>query len=140
MYGPAPSTTGMALVYDPEIGLGLLALAVLLYAMEDAVDRVEGLELGYLKYTAITVLGFALAVVGFLLVALLATDSIDGVVTAGVYVALFAFLLLSVVLMYPLYDDWAAMLLDPDYSSWLQVAVVVGLFLAAGLLIGFGPV
>lgn len=121
----------------------LFALVVSLvgYFLVSLEPVVERMEPGYVKFTAITALGYSFLFLIVVLSAVFVEGGLAGadVAATAVFLAVVAFLVAALSTLSHLFDDWVVLFTDPEFYTWAQVAIVVGLFLLAGFLVAVDP-
>lgn len=112
---------------DAATILALVSTALIGYFLIALVPRVDDMIASYRKFAALTALGISYLVVGGLFMSILINLESD--MTVGVVLALgvAGFLLFGVTLLYDVADDWLRLFADPEYNTWVEASLVLGL-------------
>lgn len=112
---------------DASMILALASTALLAYFLISLVPRVDKMNHSYRKFSALTALGISYLVLGGLFMAILM--ELEGTMVVGVILALgvAGFLLFGVTLLYDVADDWLRLFADPEYNTWVEISMVIGL-------------
>lgn len=109
--------------------LALVAIAIIAYFLVTLVPRVDAMSRSYRKFAALTTLGISYLVLLLLFMTVLVT--IDGEFTTAVVLAIgvAGFLLFGLTLLYDVADDWLRLFADPEYNTWVEASMVLGVVL-----------
>lgn len=103
----------------------LLTVTVLAYAMVSFVPRVDEKPDGYRKFVALTTLGIAYLVLLSLLLFIADEFSAVEPVERVLWIAVFAYLLFGLTMLYDVADDWLRLFADPEYNTFVEASLVV---------------
>lgn len=120
---------------DAATMLALISTVLVAYLLIVLVPRVDEMTRSYRKFAALTTLGIAYLVLLTLFMAIITT--IDGDMTEAVVfsMAVAAFLLFGLTLLYDVADDWLRMFADPEFNTWVELSMVLAVLLV--LVISF---
>ncbi|WP_254767207.1 hypothetical protein [Salinilacihabitans rarus] len=122
---------------DTSLVLSLLAVAALAYFLASLVPRVDAMERSYRKFVALTTLGISYLVLLAVLLTILGETSGGDPIGAALAIAVAAFALFGLSLLYDVFDDWVRLFADPEYNTWVEASLVfaVLVFLVAVFLL-----
>ena len=124
---------------DDSLVLSLLAVAALAYFLASLVPRVDAMERSYRKFVSLTTLGISYLVLLALILTIVLTETTEGApISAALAIAVAAFVLFGLSLLYDVADDWLRLFTDPEYNTWVEASLVLAVvvFLAALFLLG----
>ena len=135
----AVAVDGSPMVAESPFALLLLTVVAVAYALLSAVPRVDRKPDGYRKFVALSTLGIAYLV----LIAMLAFvgDNLPDVepVEQVLWLAVFAYLLFGVALLYDVFDDWLRLFVDPDYNTLVEASLVVAVLVVLAVFFVLVP-
>jgi len=113
-------------VADSPFALLLLTVAVLVYGIISLVPRVDNrIPDGYRKFVALTTLGISyLVVLAFLVFSIETVTNVEQMEQV-LWLAVLAFSLFGLTLLYEVFDDWLRLFADPEYNTWVEASLVV---------------
>ncbi len=116
---------------DSGLVLSLITVAALAYFMASQMPRVDRMERSYRKFLALTTLGISYIILWTLLLTILAESGTDSSVALALGIAVAAYVLFTLTLLWDVADDWLRLFADPEYNTWVEVSMV----LAVGVLL-----
>lgn len=123
---------------DSSVTLTLLVVTVLAYALAALVPRVDAMERSYRKFVSLTTLGLSYLVLLVLLLTVVVEVPASDPIGSVLAMAVAAFVLFGLSLLYDVFDDWIRLFGDPEYNTWVEASLVLAVvvFLFAIFLIG----
>lgn len=123
---------------DSSLVLPLLTVTVLAYVLASLVPRVDAMARGYRKFVSLTTLGISYLVLLAVLLTILVETPESEPIGAALAIAVAAFVLFGLSLLYDVFDDWLRMFADPEYNTWVEASLVLAVlvFLVAIFLLG----
>lgn len=123
---------------DDSMVLSLLTVTILAYGLASLVPRVDAMERSYRKFVSLTTLGLTALVLVTLLFTIVVETPESDPIGAVLALAVAAFVLFSLSLLYDVFDDWIRMFGDPEYNTWIEASLVLAVvvFLLAIFMLG----
>lgn len=124
---------------DTPLALSLLLVAALAYFLAALVPRVDEMPRSYRKFVALTTLGIAYLVLLAVVLTLLAETPGGESLGAVLAIAVAAFVLFGLSLLYDVADDWIRLFADPEYNTWVEASLVLAVVIFLAVLFLLGP-
>ncbi|MCU4741885.1 hypothetical protein OB955_20950 [Halobacteria archaeon AArc-m2/3/4] len=123
---------------DNSVVLTLFVVTVLAYGLASLVPRVDAMERSYRKFVSLTTLGLSYLVLLVLLLTIVVEIPESDPIGSVLAMAVAAFVLFGLSLLYDVFDDWIRMFGDPEYNTWVEASLVLAVlvFLVSIFLVG----
>lgn len=124
---------------DTSLVLTLLTVAALTYFVADLVPRVDAMARSYRKFVSLTTLGIAYLVLLVLCLTIVAEMGTTDPIGSVLAIAVGAYVLFGLSLLYDVFDDWIRLFADPEYNTWVEVSMVLAVVVLLVALFLIGP-
>ncbi|WP_255169647.1 hypothetical protein [Natrononativus amylolyticus] len=124
---------------DTSLVLALLTVATIAYFLTSLVPRVDAMRRSYRKFVSLTTLGIAYLVLLTVLLTIVVEVPQEEPVGAVLAIAVAAFVLFGLSLLYDVFDDWLRMLGDPAYNTWVEASLVLAVLVFLVVIFLLGP-
>ncbi|MFP9191773.1 hypothetical protein [Natronosalvus vescus] len=127
-------------IADTSLLLALLTVTALAYGLAALVPRVDAMERSYRKFVSLTTLGLSYLILLVAVLTILTETPESEPVGAILSIAVVAFALFGLSLLYDVADDWLRLFGDPEYNTWVEasLALAVLVFLLAIFIVAPG--
>ena len=123
---------------ETPIVLSLLSVAALAYFLVSLVPRVDEMEASYQKFGALTTLGIGYLTLLPLLLSI-AVDGPTGDIGAVLSIAVAAFTLFGLTLVYDVFDDWIRLFADPEFNTLVEMSMVLAVLVLLTAFLVLAP-
>lgn len=123
---------------ETSIVLALLTVAALAYFLVALVPRVDEMEASYQKFGALTTLGITYLTLLPLLLSI-AADSAASELGTVLSIAVAAYTLFGLTLLYDVFDDWIRLFADPEYNTLVEMSMVLAVLVLLTAFLVLAP-
>lgn len=123
---------------ETPIVLALLTVAALAYFLVALVPRVDEMEASYQKFGALTTLGITYLTLLPLLLSI-AADSAASELGTVLSIAVAAYTLFGLTLLYDVFDDWIRLFADPEYNTLVEMSMVLAVLVLLTAFLVLAP-
>lgn len=123
---------------ETPIVLSLLTVAALAYFLVTLVPRVDEMEASYQKFAALTTLGITYLTLLPLLLSISLDAPISEIATV-LSIAVAAYTLFGLTLLYDVFDDWIRLFANPEYNTLVEMSMVLGVLVLLTAFLVLSP-
>ena len=124
---------------DPAYAVSLLTIAAVAYFLADLVPRVDALHRSYRKFVSLTTLGISYLILLVAYLTVLTETGGGDAIGLVLGIAVGAYVLFGLSLLYDVFDDWLRLFGDPEYNTWVEASLVLAVLVFIAALFVISP-